>query len=80
VQEPVAILKGIDEYGPMLGWYKHWTNFPVGTELYTITPRAQRPWVGLTDEDRQIILDNTHPYNRWTLAERIEAKLREKNT
>jgi hypothetical protein len=47
--------------------------------LYTTPPAAQRPWVGLTDEDRQIILDNTHPYNRWTLAERIEAKLKEKN-
>lgn len=40
-QEPVARLKGVDEYGPMLDWYKHWVSAPIGTKFYT-SPRAQR--------------------------------------
>ena len=43
-QEPVAELTGIDEYGPMLGWRKHWVEFPVGTKFYTHTqPQAANP-------------------------------------
>lgn len=45
--EPVAKITGIDEYGPMLGWHRHWANFPVGTSLYT-SPQPQRQ--PLTDE------------------------------
>jgi hypothetical protein len=37
----VAILKGVDEYGPMLDWYTHWTTIPIGTKLYTYAPAAQ---------------------------------------
>lgn len=33
-QEPVARLEGIDEYGPILGWFLHWANLPVGAKLY----------------------------------------------
>jgi hypothetical protein len=40
VQEPVAILKGIDEYGPVVGWYKHWVTVPIGTKFYTTLPAA----------------------------------------
>jgi hypothetical protein len=39
-QGEVAVIKGFDEYGPMLGWFKHWVNFPVGTKLYTTPPAA----------------------------------------
>lgn len=34
----VLRLEGIDEYGPILGWNQHWTEFPVGTEFYTVPP------------------------------------------
>jgi hypothetical protein len=37
----VAVIEDVDEYGPMLGWYKHWINFPVGTLLYTTPPASQ---------------------------------------
>lgn len=47
------------------------------TPLYTAPPR--RGWVSLTEEERQQILDTTHPDNRWTLAERVEYRLKEKN-
>ena len=40
----------------------------------------RREWVSLTDEERQKIIDSTHPDNRWTLAERVEYRLKEKNT
>jgi hypothetical protein len=43
VQEPVAKIKRIDEYGPMLDWYTHWTDFPVGTKLYTSPPAQPAP-------------------------------------
>lgn len=46
--------------------------------LYAAPP--QRPWVGLTDEEIKGVLETTHPENRWTIAERIEAKLKEKNS
>ncbi len=36
----VAVIRGVDEHGPMLGWYKHWINFPVGTQCYTTPPAA----------------------------------------
>jgi len=32
--EPVVELSGIDEYGPMLNWFKHWTEFPLGAQFY----------------------------------------------
>lgn len=44
--------------------------------LYT-SPPASKPWVGLTDDDREAAMDGT--YDRWDIAEAIEAKLREKN-
>ncbi len=37
----VAVIRGVDEHGPMLGWYKPWINFPVGTQFYTTPPAAQ---------------------------------------
>jgi hypothetical protein len=41
VQEPVAILKGIDEYGPIVDWHRHWVTAPIGTKFYTALPAAQ---------------------------------------
>ena len=53
-----------------------WTEEP----LYT-SPPAQRTWVGLTDEDKQIAFDDTQEGGGfWEFADAIEAKLKEKNT
>lgn len=47
---------------------------------YKINDATQkREWVGLTDEEIKGVLETTHPENRWTIAERIESKLKEKN-
>ena len=40
--EPVAQISGIDEYGPMLGWFKHWKDVAIGTRLYA-RPRPATP-------------------------------------
>lgn len=42
-EEPVAEITGMDEYGPMLGWHKHWAEFPVGTKLHTHPQRKITP-------------------------------------
>jgi len=39
--------------------------------------KKQRTWVGLTDDDLEAAMDGM--YNRWDIAEAIEAKLKEKN-
>lgn len=54
-----------------------------------LTARKQRPWVGLTDEERESVLDSVPPDNMGgeyydkeitAIAFAIEAKLRSKNT
>ena len=47
-----------------------------GQPLYTTPPH--RPWVGLTDEDRQALAAEQHGWEGLCFA--VEAKLREKNT
>jgi hypothetical protein len=44
--------------------------------LYAAPP--QRPWVGLTDEDRQALAAEQHSWE--CLCSAVEAKLKEKNT
>lgn len=39
---PVVEITGMDEYGPLLGWHKHWANFRIGTKFYA-TPIAAQP-------------------------------------
>lgn len=39
--ESVAKIIGIDEYGPMLEWSKHWVNVGVGAKLYAAAPPSQ---------------------------------------
>jgi len=52
---------------------------PVGTMLYTTPQPAQKPWVGLTDEERdEIWADQKRTGESITRA--IEVKLKEKNT
>jgi 2-methylisocitrate lyase-like PEP mutase family enzyme len=42
----------------------------------------ERPWVGLTDEEIQAVLDNPEPFydTMFWFARTIERKLKEKNT
>ncbi len=49
------------------------------TNLVEYNGRMVKPWQGLTDEEIKGVLETTHPENRWTIAERIESKLKEKN-
>jgi hypothetical protein len=68
---------------------------PVGTRLYTTPPAAQPeqvdcprcghvcsqlPWVGLTDEEANLLWENTDDRDSWELIKRVEAKLKERNT
>lgn len=73
----IAVITGVDEYGPMLNWYTHWVNFPIGTKLYTSPPAQRKP---LTDEEiGDLYYSITH--QRWsssgawlkTFARAIEA-------
>ena len=45
---------------------------------YRDEPFKQRPWVGLTDEDRFELAKAQHSWEELCLA--VEAKLKEKNT
>ncbi len=84
----IAVITGVDEYGPMLNWYTHWVNFPIGTMLYTSPPieatplasqRSVKPWVGLTEQERNDLEDYCEMIIGKPAFEAIEAKLREKN-
>jgi len=63
------------------------TNFDVtwnevleaGTLLYTTPQPAQKPWVGLTDDEVEIIVENRRAAH-WEFIRQVEAKLKEKNT
>jgi antitoxin HigA-1 len=35
-QVPVARLTGLDEYGPQLEWFGHWTDFATGSVFYSV--------------------------------------------
>jgi hypothetical protein len=79
MQEPVA-WGYIDEYGevqkfknPSAHKRAAYENFQI---LYTTPPTAQRPWVGLTDEERNKIRFDYLDYDERARA--IEAKLKEK--
>jgi hypothetical protein len=53
-------------------------------DYYTTQPAAQRPWVGLTDEEKQewveLMPDEPKPRHIMNLINVIEAQLKEKNT
>ena len=42
--------------------------------------KAQRTWVGLTDDEREQIINANTATGLWHMAKAIEAKLKEKNT
>ena len=50
---------------------------PIGTPLYTSPPA--KPWVGLTDEDKEE-LDEKYGDDALAHLNAVEAKLKEKNT
>jgi hypothetical protein len=81
VQEPVGKYTGETWYG--LSSISLYDQIPVGTQLYTTPPAAQREWVDLTDEGVEEVweqvessdfLDCVHPF-----ARAIGAKLKEQN-
>ena len=58
-------------------------SFPVtSTPLYTTPPAAQRQWVGLTDEELKDIELGCHKtlFGKIEAMQKVEAKLKEKNT
>jgi hypothetical protein len=80
-QEPVAWMT-INEYeeeddihyeNPEGHLLEGWTYKP----LYTTPQPAQRPWVGLTDEERSECVNTPFSAEQWA---NIETKLKEKNT
>ena len=52
--------------------------FYVGQPFYTTPP--QRTWVGLTNEEREQVINANTATGLWHMAKDLEAKLKEKNT
>ena len=80
-QEPVAYLVLFDGAGKLLEFTKG--NYLHGAKvehipLYTHPP--QRTWVGLTDEEANLLWENIDDTDSWELIKQVEAKLKEKNT
>jgi len=55
-------------------------ELPIGTHLYTTPPAAQRPWVGLTEGERNDLEDYCQMTIGKTAFDAIEARLKERNT
>jgi hypothetical protein len=78
-QEPVAwvhkgCLESIKDFDATI--YAN-GGFDDAVPLYTTPP--QRTWVGLTDEDIEMIVENKRAAH-WEFVRQVEAKLKEKNT
>ena len=54
-QEPVATIAGVDEYGPMLTWNKHWLDLAVGADLYALS--GAQPAPSINEGVRKVTLD-----------------------
>ena len=81
-QEPVAWMKRTSLLGDDWDAYDFSAN-PYGefqTPLYT-SPPASKPWVGLTDEEIDVLVMDSDglPKSHLEFARAIEAKLKEKN-
>ena len=53
-----------------------------GCERENVIPTPQRTWVGLTQDELNMIGDSMRTWNSWTITDvyfAIEAKLKEKN-
>jgi hypothetical protein len=69
------------ETEPVLEKPKFWVSTGMGhtKPLYTAPPK--REWVGLTDEEVMLVMDDVLEGGGWLdVARAIEAKLKEKNT
>ena len=78
VQEPVGYV--YSEAGVKHGAIER--DLPNGTPLYTAQP-AQRPWVGLTSDERLELyrqFEDCLESDGWEYEKAIETKLKEKNT
>jgi len=81
-QEPVATVTSETGADITMSWW-HEPALPMGTKLFTHPP--QRTWVGLTDEEIDVIDEATwdEDHKSWGIhdfAKAIEAKLKENNT
>lgn len=77
---PVAEIKGFDGNGAVLRWFTKSTDFPAGAKFYTTPQSAQKPWVGLTNEEIFETHKQVDSMQYLTFGKAIEAKLKEKNT
>jgi hypothetical protein len=76
VQEPVACVQDLDEVKRKHLVYEKGMDWK--DPLYTTPPAAQRPWVGLTAGERDVLFTKHYQWDDYGKA--IEAKLKEKNT
>jgi len=54
-----------------------------GCERENVKPTPQRTWVGLTQDELNMIGDSMRTWNSWTITDvyfAIESKLKDKNT
>jgi hypothetical protein len=81
VQEPIGEVRNGEAYF-YNGMYTNKTDVPDGTKLYTTPPAAQRPWVGLSQNELDAMFSNTIKGKKLVnyVARAIEAKLKENNT
>jgi hypothetical protein len=85
VQEPVAWRYDLKQTGSFAGTSTEYSRIKLKigenwTPLYTTPPAANRPWVGLTEQERNEIEDYCEMIVGKPAFEAIEAKLKEKNT
>ena len=76
--EPVAWLIDNDYTTVFCGIAEAHRNKGAKVEPLYTSPPASKPWVGLTDEEREELMD-TYDVASTDYAQAIEAKLREKN-
>ena len=76
-QEPVAVYVGETWCGSVVRLYG---DLPLETPLYT-SPQPSKPWVGLTDEEREQIRQRwaTQNWMLYDIINAVDAKLKEKN-
>ena len=82
-QEPVAKLDDLEQeiYENTRQFVSHDVMEWMLKRYYTTPP--QRTWVGLTQDELNMIGDSMRTWNSWTITDvyfAIEAKLKEKNT
>ena len=77
MDEPIAYVTGTHNGRFVVAPLNPAMVLPVGMALYTAPPK--RPWVGLTDEEKEYCIRATHINCEWDIVMAVEAKLRSKN-